>query len=120
MIENPPYLKFHYIYSLSYYVQDLIEHIVNSPNSDYFEMILHHLLSMMLITCSYLYNLSNFGSIVLVQMDIADIFIGLIRVFMDFCNKYVTFIIYLGIMWAFVYFRFVCFTTCVFHIGSLR
>ena len=53
-------------------------------------------------------------------MDIADIFIGLIRVCMDFCNKYITFFIYLMIMLSFIYFRFVCYVFCIPYINSFK
>jgi hypothetical protein len=109
----PTFLKFYYVCSLSYYVEDLLVHVLQSPSSDYFEMILHHLVTMELIVSSYLCGLWPFGIWVLMQMDLADIFIGLIRVVMDFCKIYITFIIYLCIMYSFVHFRMIAFTKLI-------
>lgn len=108
--EIPTYLRAYYMISLSYYIEDLLEHLFESPNSDYFEMILHHLVTMLLIFSSYFNSFWMFGCLVLMQMDLADVFIGLIRVCMDFVNKYVTFVIYLGIMVSFIHFRIYAYT----------
>lgn len=116
----PKYLKFYYMLSLSYYCEDMIEHIFKSPNFDYFEMILHHIITMMLIFCSYFNSFWNFGIFVLMQMDLADIFIGLIRVFMDFINKYITFLIYIGILWGFIHFRILAYVYCILFKFSMR
>jgi len=113
--EMPKHLKFYYIMSLSYYLEDLVFHLIQSPNSDYYEMILHHLVTAMLIFASYFNSLWNFGIFVLMQMDIADVFIGLIRVLMDFIWKPVTVLIYLGIMYSFIHFRFIAFTYCILY-----
>ena len=107
--EMPRYMKLYYIGSLSYYVQDLVAHLMTAPNSDYFEMILHHLVAIELIVSSYLFGLWMFGIWVLMQMDLADIWIGMIRLCMDFANKYLVFGIYLLIMHSFIHFRLLAF-----------
>lgn len=43
-------------------------------------------------------------------MDLADIFIGLVRVVMDFCKTYITVLIYICILYSFVHFRIVAFS----------
>lgn len=91
----PRFLKFYYMFSFSYYAEDLITHVFKAPNSDYFEMILHHLVTIELMLGSYLGSYWMYGILVLIQMDIADIFIGLIRVVMDFCKWYYTLGIYM-------------------------
>lgn len=107
--EMPKHLKLYYIGSVSYYFQDLVVHLITTPNSDYFEMILHHLVAIELIVSSYLFGMWSIGIWVLMQMDLADIWIGLIRLCMDFANKYLVFGIYLLIMHSFIHFRFIAF-----------
>lgn len=114
-MEMPRCLKFYYVMSLSYYIEDLIFHIIQSPNSDYFEMILHHLVTGMLIFSSYFNSLWNFGIFVLMQMDLADVFIGLIRTIMDFSSTYTNIMIYFGIMYSFIHFRIIAFTYLILY-----
>jgi hypothetical protein len=105
-IPKPYLLKFYYIVSLSYYVEDGIMHCLQKPNFDFWEMILHHTIACMLIFFSYVCGFWNFGILILVQMDISDVFIGAIRIFMDFVPTWVTVSIYLGILSSWAYFRF--------------
>jgi hypothetical protein len=52
--EMPKYLKLYYVASLSYYIEDLLVHLFTSPSSDFFEIILHHLVTIGLIVGSFL------------------------------------------------------------------
>lgn len=109
----PPHLKFYYILSVSYYVEDMLVIMVLDPNSDFWEMILHHLISIMLIFSSYINGFWNVGIHVLIQMDISDAFVGLIRATMDYAPVPVIIVTYLSIMTTWFYFRFIAFTKCV-------
>lgn len=112
----PSCLKFYYMMSMSYYVEDLIMHVISPPNSDYWEMILHHLIAAMLIFASYMNGIWVLGIFVLMQMDCADIFVGMIRVIMDFSSVFTNFIVYSGIMISWFYFRFVAYTYIVVYV----
>lgn len=96
-VPQPSMLKFYYIVSLSYYVEDGIMMCFQTPNFDFWEMILHHTIACMLIFFSYVCGFWNYGILILVQMDISDVFIGAIRIFMDFVPTWVTVAIYTGI-----------------------
>jgi hypothetical protein len=109
----PKFLKFYYIMSISYYIEDLIVHIFQTPNSDYFEMILHHIVAAMLIFSSYMNGFWNIGIFVLVQMDISDFFIGIVRLIMDFAGPIANFIVYIFIMSSWFHFRFLAYVKCV-------
>lgn len=98
---------------MSYYIEDLVEILMADPNNDYFEMILHHLLAIFLIIGSYMCGYWPFGSFVLVQMDVCDIFVGLIRATMDFSSAAVTFIVWCSIFLSFIYFRVFAYFKCV-------
>ena len=107
--QMPPYMKFHYMLSLSYYVEDGLMLCFQMPNFDFWEMIMHHVVTGLLIFSSYMSGFWIFGILILVQMDIADIFVGLVRTFMDFCKIQYAVMIYLGIMTSWFYMRFVCY-----------
>mmetsp|Transcript_208 Transcript_208/g.252 ORF Transcript_208/g.252 Transcript_208/m.252 type:complete len:267 (+) Transcript_208:77-877(+) len=105
----PEYLKFYYLLSFSYYIEDGITHIFLPPNYDYWEMVLHHIITALLIFVSYKNGMWNLGIIIIIQMDCEDISIGLIRVLMDFSNIGITVVLYLSIMISWIYFRFFCY-----------
>lgn len=109
----PEYMKFYYLVSMSYYAEDLVMHMFTSPNSDFWEMVLHHVVTGLLIFASYMNGFWNIGIFVLMQMDISDVFIGLIRTVMDFTSNTLNFFIYMGIMSSWVWFRFIAYTYCV-------
>ena len=85
-MEMTPYIKEYYIIELAYFVEDLFSHLLTTPTNDYFEMILHHLVAFMLIYIAYVYGVWTYGILVLMQMDLADAWVGLIRAVMDFTH----------------------------------
>ena len=105
----PDTLKFYYLLSFSYYVEDGIVHLFLPPNYDYWEMVLHHVITAMLIFSSYMNGFWNIGIFVLVQMDFEDIPIGMIRVVMDYASIPTIAVLYLTIMISWIYFRFFAF-----------
>ncbi len=107
--EMPTLLKFYYMLSMSYYVEDGIKHIFHTPKFDFWEMILHHIIAFMLLLDSYMNGFWVFGVFILPQMDLGDVWIGLIRSSMDFLPNYLTMSIYAGIMVSWVWLRFVAF-----------
>lgn len=109
----PPALKFYYMLSFSYYVEDGIVHMFMPPNYDYWEMILHHVITAMLIFSSYMSGFWCIGIFVLIQMDFEDITVGIIRVVMDFASIPYLVVLYALLMSGWFYFRFICFTRCV-------
>ncbi|CAI2372413.1 unnamed protein product [Moneuplotes crassus] len=111
----PSTLKFYYLLSFSYYVEDGIVHLFLPPNYDYWEMVLHHVITCMLIFSSYMSGFWCIGIFVLIQMDFEDIWIGLIRVIMDFSSVATLSLLYLLLMAGWGWFRFYTFSYCVFY-----
>lgn len=110
----PDMLKFYYMLSFGYYLEDGLMLFFQTPNFDFWEMILHHVITCMLIFSSYMSGFWNIGIYILVQMDVEDIFIGLIRAVMDFSSVLTCAVVYLGIMSTWVYFRFIAFVKLTF------
>ena len=106
----PDGLKFYYLLSFSYYVEDGLVHLFMPPNFDYWEMVLHHVITAMLIFDSYMNGFWNLGIFVLITMDFEDIPIGMIRVVMDYSHKAITGFLLLTILVSWVYFRFITFS----------
>ena len=80
----PQYLKVYYMINMSYHIEDLLFHLIHPAQSDFFEMLMHHYVTLLLITGSYMTNVWNSGINVMIQMDNGDIFVGVIKAFMDF------------------------------------
>lgn len=115
----PAFTKIYYMLSLSYYIEDGLTHLVQTPKYDYWEMVLHHVVAAMLIFSSYMNGFWTIGIFVLVQMDIEDVFVGIVRSIMDYAPHWQLFIVYFCIMASWFYFRFVAYTTCVLYTFGL-
>ena len=106
---KPTMMKTYYMLSLSYYTEDLMTHFLLPPNYDFWEMVLHHVITGMLIVGSYINGFWNIGIFVLVQMDVEDIFIGLVRIYMDFSSVLTNSLIYFFIMGSWIWLRFIAY-----------
>ena len=79
-LEKPPLFDFYYMFCLSYFSCDLIWLLfISAHQTDFINMLLHHICTISLIIFSYLVNYSNVGSIVLILHFITDIFVHLTR-----------------------------------------
>ena len=79
-LEKPPLFGFYYMFCLSYFSCDLIWLLfINDHQTDFINMLLHHICTISLIIFSHLVNYSNVGSIVLFLHVVTDIFVHLTR-----------------------------------------
>ena len=68
----PRMLKLYYMIGMSYHFEDTIHHLFHPASNDFFEMLLHHYITLLLITGSYMTNKWNYGINVMIQMDNGD------------------------------------------------
>ena len=74
--EKPPLFNFYYMLCLSYFSSDAIWLIfINAKQTDFINMLLHHVCTISLIIFSYLVNYSNCGVIILFLHVETDIFV---------------------------------------------
>ena len=79
-LDKPRFFDFYYMFCLSYFSVDLVWLLfIDEPQTDYINMLLHHLCTISLIVFSHLVNYSNVGSIVLFLHMETDIFVHLTR-----------------------------------------
>jgi len=90
---------------LAYHVQSLIFQFLLPKRADFLEMFLHHLLTIFLISFSYLNNYIKIGTLVLLVHDISDIFSYLIKSSMDSQKKYLILTSYLLLLASWGYGR---------------
>ncbi|KAL7644524.1 UNVERIFIED_CONTAM: hypothetical protein RMT77_005357 [Armadillidium vulgare] len=65
--------------SLSFYWSLIISHFWETKRSDFWQMLLHHLISAALIIFSWAVNLVRIGSVMLVLFDLADVLLQLTK-----------------------------------------
>lgn len=84
------YFDYYYLITLSYVITDLIFLIlINNSQTDFSIMIFHHILTVSLISFSYLSNISHIGLSINFLHDFSDIFVYLTRIVIntDLNNK---------------------------------
>ena len=104
-VSNSVGLKIYYIISLTYHFENTIVHLITWPQNDFYQMLGHHIATIILITFSYVCGLTHIGVHVMFLMDNGDIFIGAIRIIIDWAPVFYILICWLLIMTSFIYFR---------------
>jgi len=66
----PNLYKMYYMIGMSYHLEDTVSHFFHPIQNDFFEMLLHHYITIMLVMGSHMISTWNFGIIVMIQMDI--------------------------------------------------
>ncbi|CAI2373179.1 unnamed protein product [Moneuplotes crassus] len=117
--EMPRHLKLYYLIGLSYHAEDTIAHFFHPIQNDFFEMLLHHYITLMLVLGSYMTSFWNIGLIVMIQMDNGDAIGSACKAFMDFVPVPVVLINYLMILFSWIYFRDIIFAIETFWQGCL-
>ena len=79
----PRCLKVYYMMNFSYHLEDLLAHLIHPAQNDFFEMLLHHYITLMLVAGSYMTNVWNSGINAMIQMDNGDFFVGVVKTFID-------------------------------------
>ncbi|KAJ3538716.1 hypothetical protein NM688_g6479 [Phlebia brevispora] len=78
-----PELKRYYLMQIAYWCQQSLVVILDleKPRKDYWEIAVHHVVTLWLVGWSYLINLTLIGNAVYVSMDFPDMFLALSRIF---------------------------------------
>ncbi|CAE6486651.1 unnamed protein product [Rhizoctonia solani] len=78
-----PLLKTYYLLQASYWTQQLLVLVLGleKPRKDYLELVIHHLVTIYLISSSYIVNLTWIGNAVFITMDVSDVFLALSKIF---------------------------------------
>lgn len=96
---------FYCMINLAYHIYSTIK-VLRNPQNDFFEMLLHHLMTIILISASYLGCYGNNDVVYMLIIDHCDIWIGLIRAVMDVTSDLVNLVIYTILMSTWLYSRF--------------
>lgn len=102
-----PLMKTYYLMQSAYWAQQLLVLALRleKPRKDYTELVVHHIVTLWLISWSYLINLTVIGNAVFISMDISDIFLALSKS----CNylqlEKTTAVVYAWFVGVWTYFR---------------
>ena len=90
--------------NLSYHTESAIQMFIH-PGNDFYEMLCHHIMTLLIISIAYITNYSNIAVPFMVIIDNADIFVGLVRIAIDVSHPVVTLFFYLLLLISWGYTR---------------
>ena len=104
--EKPPLFDFYYNLNLSYFFCDFIFLIISERQSDFINMLLHHICTISLIIFSFITNYSNIGCLVIFCHMQSDILLHLERFLLQ-TDKSVFILTIVGVIFVsnFIYMR---------------
>ncbi|XP_058964458.2 ceramide synthase 5 [Pocillopora verrucosa] len=72
---------FYYVVEIAFYMSLLISFFVDVKRKDFWQMAIHHVVTIMLTVCSYSSGFFRIGSVIMLLHDLADIFLESAKVF---------------------------------------
>ncbi|KAI0886265.1 longevity assurance proteins LAG1/LAC1 [Annulohypoxylon maeteangense] len=79
-------MKAYLLAQWAFWLQQLLVIHIEERRKDHWQMLIHHFITITLISASYCYHLTRVGNLILVLMDVVDIFLPLAK-----CLKYLGF-----------------------------
>jgi hypothetical protein len=76
----------YYMMEMGTYVHELISHFTEARRSDFWQMIIHHIATLVLISGSYIQALVPIGSLIMMVHDSADFLLELAKLFNYMCK----------------------------------
>ncbi|GAA5920354.1 hypothetical protein JCM6882_004539 [Rhodosporidiobolus microsporus] len=77
----PALTKWYYLVQTAFWIQQIITLNLEAKRKDFGQMFTHHIITMLLMSFSYVLNWTRIGNTVLCTMDLSDIFFSLAKVF---------------------------------------
>jgi len=103
--EEFPLIREYLLVQLGYHTHSFIVHVFSKPRNDFIEMLLHHSMTVFLISLAYLMNYVCGSLLILVTHDVSDFCVYLTRVFVDTNNTKATVVSYSLLMTSWIYTR---------------
>ena len=72
--ELPYITKFYILGQWSFWLQQVLVINIEERRKDYWQMLTHHVVTIGLISTSYAYHFTRIGNLILILMDVVDIF----------------------------------------------
>lgn len=99
--QEPPNFKYYFLGIMGYHLHSLVDLLCRERRSEFSEMFLHHVITVLLYGMAYMLNLGMMGAIVSFLHDISDIFAMSVRGFSElkFRTPTVTSAVLMGVSW---------------------
>jgi len=113
----PAEIRRFYLTAMGHHLSEVAMLLLEVRHPDFWEMLLHHIVSCTLVCFSYILNYVRLGSLVLLLHGATDVFIYLSKVLVDTGNIRAIALSYFGLIAAYAYFRIYVFPIYVMHSG---
>jgi hypothetical protein len=100
-----PLVRPYLMVQLGYHLFSLISHLSSTPKNDFMEMLLHHTMTVFLITLAYFMNYVAMSHLVLFTHDAGDVFCYFSKLFVDTKYKVITILLAPGVLVSWGYMR---------------
>ncbi|ESK97621.1 longevity-assurance protein [Moniliophthora roreri MCA 2997] len=74
-VQLAAHVKFYYLTQTAFYTHQILILNAEAPRKDHIQMMTHHIITVFLMGMSYYYNLTRIGCLIMVLMDLCDIFL---------------------------------------------
>lgn len=106
---STPYIREYFMLQLGYHLHSLIVHVSGKIRNDFMEMLLHHSITVMLVSLAYLMNYLPMSLLILYSHDISDAFVSYTRFLVDTNYKKLTTVTYICLLVSWFYTRLIIF-----------
>jgi ceramide synthetase len=103
------YMKEYFMVQLGYHFSSFLLLFVGKMRNDFMEMLLHHSITVFLLSLAYLMNYWPISLMILFTHDVSDAFVCFTRVFADTSYSKVVLVCYIMLMVSWVYTRLIIF-----------
>lgn len=103
---NSFYFKIYYLGQAAYWVQQtvVLSLQLEKPRKDFKELVLHHIITIALIWCSYRFHFTWMGLAVYITMDVSDFFLALSKT-LNYLNSKATVPFFIIFVFSWIYLR---------------
>jgi hypothetical protein len=98
-------LRLFYLTAVGYHLSEVVMHTMQKRLPDFWEMLLHHVVTLFLVSFSYLLNYVRVGSLVLFLHGATDIFIYASKVLVDAGSVRIITVSYFSLVVSYAWFR---------------
>ncbi|GMM48115.1 sphingosine N-acyltransferase [Pichia kluyveri] len=98
--------KFYYLFQAGFWSQQAIILMlqIEKPRKDFKELVFHHIVTILLISLSYMFNFTHMGLAIYITMDISDFFLGLSKT-LNYINSSIEVPFFIFFMSVWIYTR---------------
>ena len=104
--QNTWMFKFYYLFQAGFWTQQALILLLQleKPRKDFYELVFHHIVTILLISLSYMFNFTRMGLAIYITMDISDFFLGFSKT-LNYINAIIEIPFFIIFVCAWIYTR---------------